>query len=270
MKSCQTVLFDMDGTLTPVRKAITDEMIHALKDLTDLRNVSVAIVTGSGIDYVTKQCSFLWQSGIIHSLDDIVLMPCNGTQIYKWCDDERDFIEVQTASMIQKVGKKKYRLLIRQLLYLQLALLAKHDVPLTGEFISYRKSLLNWCPIGRNSGDKERSIFLDLDKSANIRDQFIELVREFCEKEKIDVTCALGGQTSIDIYPSGWDKTYALKYFEGKKCWFVGDKCTGSGNDKKIYDALKKFDRAYQTSCPEATIDIIHHEIIPKIKRDIC
>ena len=269
MKNYQTILFDMDGTLTPVRKPITNKMMHALKDLTGLDNTNVAIVTGSGIDYVSKQCSSLWKSGVIPNLSNIVLMPCNGTQIYVWNESSGEFVEVQTASMIQSVGKKKYRMLIRHLLHLQISLLEKHNIPLTGEFLSYRKSLLNWCPIGRNSGDKERSTFSALDESLKIRNHFIELVEEFCEKEKINVTCALGGQTSIDIYPNSWDKTYSLKYFEENTCWFIGDKCTGSGNDKKIYDALKKFDRAYQTSCPEETIDIIHHEIIPRIKESM-
>ena len=73
----------------------------------------------------------------------------------------------------------------------------------------------------------------------------------------------LGGETSFDIYPKGWDKTYALKHFPDHKCWFVGDRCTGSGNDKEIYDLLKKENRAFKTTGPEHTAEIIREKILP-------
>ena len=37
----------------------------------------------------------------------------------------------------------------------------------------------------------------------------------------------LGGSTSIDIYPLGWSKEYALRYFGDSGVYFWGDKCFG-------------------------------------------
>ena len=37
----------------------------------------------------------------------------------------------------------------------------------------------------------------------------------------------LGGQISFDVFPQGWDKTYALKHLETEKIstiYFFGDK----------------------------------------------
>ena len=79
-----------------------------------------------------------------------------------------------------------------------------------------------------------------------------------------DVTFALGGSTSIDIYPCGWDKTHSLKHYTDEVCWFVGDKCTNSGNDRTIYEKLNKLNRAFQTTGPKNTLDIID-TIIEKI-----
>ena len=71
----------------------------------------------------------------------------------------------------------------------------------------------------------------------------------------------LGGDTSIDIYPKGWDKTYALRHFSGSTVWFIGDRCTGAGNDKELYDALKKEERAFETSGPAKTVELIEELI---------
>ena len=46
----------------------------------------------------------------------------------------------------------------------------------------------------------------------------------------------MGGDTSFDIYPEGWDKTYAFKNFKDyDKIYFVGDRCGPDGNDFEIF-----------------------------------
>ena len=81
---------------------------------------------------------------------------------------------------------------------------------------------------------------------------------------------SLGGTTSIDIYPQGWDKTYALNHFKGDKCWFVGDRCTDpNGNDKPLYDRIKSLDpnAAFETKGTLQTIKIIN-KIIEQVKEE--
>ena len=80
-----------------------------------------------------------------------------------------------------------------------------------------------------------------------------------------DIVCTLGGHTSIDIYPKGRDKTYALRHLGCyDKIYFVGDKCDGLGNDKNIYDALQADNRSFMTTGPKETINIIRN-LIPRI-----
>ena len=77
-----------------------------------------------------------------------------------------------------------------------------------------------------------------------------------------NVVVKLGGETSFDIYPQGWDKTYALKHFPDKNVWFVGDRCGPSGNDYEIYQKLGT--KSYETHSTVQTQEIIK-DIIMKI-----
>ena len=77
------------------------------------------------------------------------------------------------------------------------------------------------------------------------------------DKDSIPLTAALGGSTSVDIYPVGWDKTFSLKHLEEDQAWFVGDKCFPGGNDWELYEELKKTGRSFITKCPSQTIEII-------------
>ena len=81
-----------------------------------------------------------------------------------------------------------------------------------------------------------------------------------------NVTVKLGGDTSFDIYPAGWDKTYALRHFDGKNVWFVGDRALGpKGNDFEIFKACEP--RSFHTTGPEQTKEVIE-EITKRIRRE--
>ena len=60
-------------------------------------------------------------------------------------------------------------------------------------------------------------------------------------------------ETSFDIYPVGWDKSYVLSRFNDENVWFVGDRCEGLGNDVEIYNALQPHGRAFKVMSPDET-----------------
>ena len=77
---------------------------------------------------------------------------------------------------------------------------------------------------------------------------------------------AIGGRTSLDIYPVGWSKVYALKHLtEYGKIAFVGDSCDEGGNDRSLYkaDSLIENFLGLKTSGPEETLDLIKFKITP-------
>jgi hypothetical protein len=47
--------------------------------------------------------------------------------------------------------------------------------------------------------------------------------------------------------------------------WFVGDRCTGNGNDKEIYEHAMLSHKGFQTTSPRNTISIIE-DIIKNIR----
>ena len=127
--------------------------------------------------------------------------------------------------------------------------------------------MINWCPIGRNAQSTDRNTFVALDKLYGIRKKYIQVLKNFVLSEDIPVTLKLGGNTSFDIFPTGWDKTYALNHFDHKEWqfWFVGDRCGIDGNDFELFSALKSSGRAFETSGPEETVEIIDYYILSDI-----
>jgi len=124
--------------------------------------------------------------------------------------------------------------------------------------------MINWCPIGRSANQKQRAFFEKIDNEDNLRGTYIKKLKNDIEKNDIGVTVKLGGDTSFDIYPTGWDKTFALRHFDNPdwNFWFVGDRCYPNGNDYEIFTHLAHTGRAFETSGPAETLEIIDFYIL--------
>ena len=250
----------MDGTLTPPRKKISRDVIRKLRELSDI--MTIGIVTGSDYDYIMQQCDIMFEVGGV-PVDRLELFPCNGTKHYTSREDN-SYELVHSVNMVDEIGQDNYNYVMQSLIANQLILSVKHKLPYTGTFFQYRGSMLNWCPVGRQAGDEARKAWVNADVENGIRAYYLKDLQSMIEKKEINLTVALGGSTSFDIYPTGWDKTYVLKHLEAfKDVYFVGDKCQEGGNDKALYDALTKRNCSYETTSPENTISIID-EIIKR------
>tara|TARA_X000000950_G_C13845326_1_gene632058 strand:+ start:153 stop:938 length:786 start_codon:yes stop_codon:yes gene_type:complete len=254
------VLFDMDGTLTPARKRLEWNVLDSLIDL-QRADIEIGIVTGSDMDYVKQQMDIAFD---ISALDPSKLhyLPCNGTKYYRMKYGK--FVANYENDMRKKIGGQNWQRLVKLLTNLQSAMSDVYNVPLTGSFINYRGSMINWCPIGRQCTDEDRINWVKQDKNQNIREKWITITRDGLDNAGLqDVIIKLGGDTSFDIYPYGWDKTFAFNNFDGYKIYFVGDRCDVNGNDREAY--LKAGPLGYSTSGPEETRKIISN-IIEKEK----
>jgi len=253
-------LFDMDGTLTPPREKIGRSMLTALKDLQ--RDSDIGIVTGSDINYINEQLKEALDVGGL-SPHSIHLFPCNGTKHYKW--SASSYKKVHDADMIKTIGEESYRLILQNTLSYQLLITIKHELPYTGNFFDYRGSMLNWCPIGRSASSREREAWVEADLKFGLRDFYVSEIKKFARKKSIGIDVALGGSTSFDIYPKGWDKSYVVNHLSGyEEVLFVGDKCNPGGNDHAIYTLLKdgKGTQSYSVESPEDTIKVIRQNIL--------
>tara|TARA_R100001015_G_C4631998_1_gene195022 strand:+ start:1412 stop:2194 length:783 start_codon:yes stop_codon:yes gene_type:complete len=252
------VLFDMDGTLTPARQPMERPVTDKLMQLQEA-GFEIGIVTGSDLGYVKEQCKDLFEHiGLDRS--GIHFLPCNGTKYYRLPNNE--FVKVYEENMRRHLGESNWKRLIRIVTSLQLSLInGNRTIPLTGNFINYRGSTLNWCPIGRQADMDDREKWCLWDKHDWIRYKWFKTAREeFDASDLKDVVIKMGGDTSFDIYPKGWDKTFAFRNFEDyDKVYFVGDRCGSKGNDKEAYDLAG--DLGFVTSGPKETIGIIDHII---------
>ena len=265
MTSKHIVLFDMDGTLTEPREIFDRRLLDPLRELSQISEIG--IVTGSDKDYLFEQMNLLIRFSELRFVTH--LLPCNGTKHYtppRLPDDVYKLVHNQ--DMQQHLGVGCFRQLMMILCSQQEKMCYDDQIPLTGHFLSYRGSMINWCPIGRNANNLQRKQFIEHDNSQSPTLRKKELdkidykINLRCQKR---VMVKLGGETSFDIFPEGWDKTYALKHFPDRVCWFVGDRCGPNGNDKEIYDLLKKENRAFWTKSTKNTSEIIK-DITGKIK----
>lgn len=252
------VLFDMDGTLTEARKKITIEMCRKLDEL-QKNGYEIGIVTGSDMIYLKQQCDLMLGLGPVNA-SQIHYLPCNGTKYYKMKNNA--FQMIYEADMKDTIRAEDWQKLNRLLCSLQSAITAVHDIPMSGNYIDYRKSMINWCPIGRSASKSDRTKWCLLDRRQEIRKQWLRIIRQALNNNDMeDVVVKLGGETSFDIYPKGWDKTYAFRNFDNEDTiYFVGDRCQPFvGNDYEAWSlANERANGAgFATSGPNETIRII-------------
>lgn len=249
------VLFDMDGTLTePRQKFSSSNLSTSLYYLTN-RGIEIGIVTGSGFRYLSEQMgNWLDKSTCRYKTH---LLPCNGTKYLRPPNYATEsHVLKHDVSMVDHLGADDYRKLVKEIIDLQMEI-SDNNIPLSGHFIDYRGSMINWSPIGREATREQRDEFIASDSNLRIRERTLKKLREQIEWMGLEdqVVAKLGGDTSFDIYPTGWDKTYALNHFPNYDVWFVGDRCEPNGNDYELYTHCG--DQGFKSTGPESTCEII-------------
>jgi phosphomannomutase len=199
------------------------------------------------------------------------ILPCNGTKYYPPPLSASQKHELTfEKNMREELGEMHFSSIMQQILRRQ-AQLHLYNLPLTGHFVDYRGSMINWCPIGRNANDSDRKRFQKFDKEdSSFRLDEIKGFKKFLHRSIIydKVQIKLGGETSFDVFPQGWDKTFALQHFEDYQCWFVGDRCGNGGNDQTIYEKLRVHGRSFEVKTTKETLHLIFDEIIPRLAND--
>ena len=255
------ILFDMDGTLTPPRGKININVEQCLMEL-QRKGFEIGIVTGSGMNYVRQQLSPMFDLSLADT-SKIHFLPCNGT---KYILNEKIVYEM---NMKDYMGDNLWHRLFSKLIKNQnnMSLDYGRTLPLSGHFIDYRGSMINWCPIGRNSTPSQREEWSQLDEGNKIRLIAIQELNIFLENcinqigdlpaSDVQIEVKLGGDTSFDIFPKGWDKTFCLKNFKDfDKIYFIGDRCGQNGNDYEIFNHPDTI--SFKTISTENTIEIVN------------
>ncbi|GMP43246.1 hypothetical protein CsSME_00012682 [Camellia sinensis var. sinensis] len=227
-------LFDVDGTLTAPRKAVTPDMLKFMQELRKV--VTVGVVGGSDLVKISEQLG----NSVINDYDYVFAE--NGLVAYK------DGKLIGTQSLKSYLGEEK----LKEFINFTLHYVADLDIPIKrGTFIEFRSGMLNVSPIGRNCSQEERDEFEKYDKVLNIRPKMVSVLRE--KFAHLNLTFSIGGQISFDVFPQGWDKTYCLRYVDDfHEIHFFGDKTYKGGNDHEIYESERTM--GHTVTSPEDTV----------------
>jgi len=212
-------LFDVDGTLTIPRGEITPSMMEFMTELK--QKITVGIVGGSDLPKQKEQLG----DGVVDQYP--YNFSQNGLVAYK----DGELAEMQTIS--KHLGEDNVKRLVNWVM----KYLADVDLPVKrGTFIEFRSGMFNISPIGRNCSRPERNDYEKFDLEHGIRTTMVKAMQE--EFADLGLTYSIGGQISFDVFPTGWDKTYSLKFLaeeEFDEIHFFGDKTFEGGNDYEIF-----------------------------------
>lgn len=230
------LMFDMDMTLTPARSVIEPAMMETLKKC-QAKGIHLAIVSGSDLSKVYEQ------------------VPKKFVDEMEWCFAENGLYTLKSGVFYEKQSFKDWlgEDRLKQFLNFCLHYLADIDIPFKrGTFIEYRTGMLNVSPVGRNCSMEERHIFEAYDKEHGVRAAFVNALKE--KFAGWNLRFSIGGAISFDVFPEGWDKSYALKYVEDdyEHIHFFGDKCSEGGNDHEIFKDSRTI--GHEVENPEDTI----------------
>jgi phosphomannomutase len=217
------ILFDVDGTLTIPRQKINQNMVDTLCKLNQMENIDIGFVGGSDL---CKQIEQLGEENM---------------KLFKWHFSENGLLSFCDSELIHKqsfvdyIGEEKYQRLVNAIL----EAFSKTVLPKKrGNFIELRNGMVNISPIGRSCSTEEREEFYQFDLISKIKEKVITDIKQIMGSDADDLTFSIGGQISIDVFPTGWDKRYALQFVESKydKIYFFGDKTMKGGNDYEIFN----------------------------------
>lgn len=203
------LLFDVDGTLTPSRGLMDPDFKKFFKTLPDF-----SLITGSDVDKTVEQ---LGQDVFDQAR---YCFNCSGSDVYRngvsltrnnWTPSDK-LVDALNKCLADSEYKHAY-----------------------GNHIEVRPGSLNFSIVGRNAVGNQRTDYFNWDNISGERHRLCVTIRTLFP----ELTAGVGGETGIDVYPKGYDKSQSLKYFRGQDIHFFGDRCEPGGNDHSIASRLK-------------------------------
>jgi len=136
----------------------------------------------------------------------------------------------------KEVKKNDWTLSTEQYEFLKEYLYRINYPEMTGNHIEQRTGTANFSLVGRNADWEQRKRYAQWEISNRGR----ETVAMYYNQEFKDSVAQVAGETSIDIFPVGCDKSQAIKEQEGTTIYF-GDNCFPGGNDFTAAQASTSF-----------------------------
>ena len=215
-------IFDVDGTLTDSRKPIDKKFKDFMLDFTRMH--TCYICTGSDRQKTIEQIG----EDLTNQFK--LVFHCSGNHIFEQSNEM--FIN-------------DWKLSSEEIWFLKEKLSKSNYIEKTGNHIEERIGTVNFSIVGRNANSEQRAMYYSWDKKFKEREK---IANEFNEYYGHKSQAAIGGETSIDIFKTGCDKSQIKKHIEGETIYF-GDKCYPGGNDyaiSKICDSVYQIDNSWK------------------------
>ena len=229
-------VFDVDGTLTPSRQVINKKFAVWFRKFCQSNHVY--LVTGSDRPKTLEQIG----NTIYNSCNRVY--NCNGNDVW-----EKDVNVRNNPWKIQVSAHQTLRYWLENTQFPHL----------TGTHIEERPGMVNFSIVGRGANKEQRAEYVKWDKKYNERDN-MALYINYNDDEFKDIIATVGGETGIDIGPTGSDKSQILKDFnKNDSIIFFGDGIFDGGNDYTLAHAIKKkgIGRTHKVSRWEETFEIL-------------
>ena len=208
-------IFDVDGTLTPSRQKMDPQFQKWFINFQEQNYVY--LVTGSDRAKTLEQVG-----NTVYNFAERVYN-CSGSDVW-----EQD----------KNVHSSEWHLPELPTQFLTQCMTESEFVLRTGLHFEHRPGMCNFSVVGRNATLGERKLYVEHDVRINERNR---IARAF-EIMFPEIQAKVGGETGIDIFPKGSDKSQILRDFNPKNdiIHFFGDAMHKEGNDyplkKEIID----------------------------------
>lgn len=207
-------VFDVDGTLTPSRRQMDTEFANWFEHFAT--HHAVYFVTGSDKSKTLEQIPESIYNLAVRSYQ------CNGNSVY-----EQDRLIYQTDwKLPDEVWK-----------HLESRLNRSSWAWLTGYHFDERPGFCNFSVLGRNANMNQRKEYHKWDIDNHERASIAYEINYYFA-DKYDIEAVVAGETGVDIYPKGCDKSQILKDFDSKEVLFFGDRIYKGGNDYPLAKEL--------------------------------
>jgi HAD superfamily hydrolase (TIGR01484 family) len=229
------IAFDMDGTLTESRQHLDPEMSGLLCRLA-LSGKKVVVISGGSFHQFQRQfLAFLKPENedVVAVYRNLILLPTSGSQRYEFDEEKNEWILTDYEAFpewLRKIVLDRLNKIISDSPF------DIHAVIPNDEIIEDRKTQITFSALGQNAPLEQKKLW-DADQAKR------RVLKEEIEKDIPDVDIIIGGLTSLDILPKGFDKAKGLNRLLAKlnltktDMVFLGDAIFPGGNDYSVYEA---------------------------------
>jgi len=249
------IAFDLDGTLAASKQHLESEMSELLCELA--KHKKIVIITGGSFEQFQKQFLPFFNPCNCDSktvMENLFLLPTSGSRCYEYNNFKKGWV---------MTGMEEFPIDIKIKVIAELEkIVASHEYGVGAivegdKVIEDRVTQVTFSALGQNAPIEKKELW---DPNQEKRQQIKkELVASLPK-----VNIAIGGATSIDILPFGFDKAKGLKKLLDKidmkieDMVFVGDAIFPGGNDYSAYEAGIE---SIKVSGPTETADLIKNLI---------